>query len=115
MIVKLLGIAHVGLQDVQRFVSRHLLHFGVLVTKLSKVPVANSFKISALRAPDIVSLRAMYTRRRTLYEHQQLARIATGFGDLTDAAERVLNGQLRREADVLVTVERSDAAIQGRI
>ena len=59
-----------------------------------------------LPAPDIASLRAMYARRRTLYEHQQLARTATGFSELGDAAERVLNGQLRREAEVVFTVER---------
>ena len=59
-----------------------------------------------LPAPDIATLRAMYARRRTLYEHQQLARTATSFVELTDAAERVLNGQLRREAEVLFTVER---------
>lgn len=58
-----------------------------------------------LAAPDIASLRALYARHRTLHEHQRLARAATGFRDLSDAANRVLNGQLRREAATLFTVD----------
>ena len=82
---------------------------GCTLDAVKIVPSAVLHHVAAqlhLTAPDIASLRAMYACRRTLYEHQQLARLATGFADLTDAAERVLNGQLRRKADVLFTVER---------
>jgi len=82
---------------------------GCTLDAVQIVPLATLHHVASqmhLPAPDIASLRAMYARRRTLYEHQQLARMATGFSELGDAAERVLNGQLRREAGVLFTVER---------
>lgn len=58
-----------------------------------------------LPAPEIASLRALYKRQRTLFDHQRLARRATGFRELSDAAQRVLIGQLRQEAESKSSVD----------
>ena len=49
-------------------------------------------------APQLASIRALYHRRRTLFEHQAAAKDALGVRDLTDHGERALNSFLRREA-----------------
>jgi hypothetical protein len=49
-------------------------------------------------APRLASIRALYRRRRTLFEHQTAAMEALGLRDLSEQAERSLNGFLRREA-----------------
>jgi TnpA family transposase len=49
-------------------------------------------------APRLASIRALYRRRRTLFEHQAAAKQALGLRDLPEHAERSLSGYLRREA-----------------
>src|ERR1019366_243399 len=49
------------------------------------------------QAPDLASLRAMYRRHRTLYDHQELACEALGFHPLIEAQRRALVRTLRRE------------------
>ena len=48
-------------------------------------------------APDLASLRAMYGRGNTLFEHQQLACEVLGFHWLSEAQRRALSGALRLE------------------
>lgn len=48
-------------------------------------------------APDLASLRAMYRRRRTLFEHQDVACTTLGFQPLTEAQRRALVRVLRDE------------------
>ena len=48
-------------------------------------------------APDLASLRAMYGRGNTLFEHQQLACEVLDFHWLSEAQRRVLSGALRLE------------------
>ena len=42
------------------------------------------------QTPDLASLRGMYRRHRTVYEHQELACTALGFHSLTEARRRAL-------------------------
>lgn len=51
-----------------------------------------------IAVPDLASIRALYRRRRTLFEHQHAARKALGLRDLTLHGEWSLRGFLRREA-----------------
>ncbi len=57
----------------------------------------------AVTAPDLASLRVMYRRLSTLYEHQELACEVLGFRDVTEAQRRalvrVLRGELACTAD----------------
>jgi Domain of unknown function (DUF4158) len=48
-------------------------------------------------APDLASLRAMYRRRRTLFEHQDVACAVLEFHPLTEAQRRALVRVLRDE------------------
>jgi TnpA family transposase len=48
-------------------------------------------------APDLASLRAMYRRRRTLFEHQEVACETLGFHWLSEAQRRALKRVLRDE------------------
>jgi len=49
-----------------------------------------------IRAPRVTSLRALYPRRPTLHEHQQLAKAQLGFKNLIEPAQRILVGHLRQ-------------------
>jgi Domain of unknown function (DUF4158) len=49
------------------------------------------------QAPDLASLRAMYRRHRTLFDHPELACEALGFHPLIEAQRRALVRTLRRE------------------
>ena len=49
-------------------------------------------------APQIASIRALYRRRRTLFDHQAAAQKLVGRSDLSEHAERQLTSYLRREA-----------------
>lgn len=49
-------------------------------------------------APRIASIRALYRRRRTLFDHQAAAVHTLGRGDAAEHAKRGLVGHLRREA-----------------
>ena len=51
----------------------------------------------AIAAPDIASLRAMYQRRRTLFEHQEVACEVLGFRPVTELQRRALVRALRQE------------------
>ena len=52
-----------------------------------------------LRPPHLASIRALYHRQRTLFDHQRVAMDALGFRHLTDHAERGLTAYLRRSAE----------------
>ena len=62
----------------------------------------------AVAAPDLASLRAMYRRRRTLFEHQELACETLGFHALTKAQRRALVRLLHDE--LARTTDRQPAA-----
>lgn len=49
-----------------------------------------------IRTPRVASLRALYPRRPTLHEHQQLAKAQLGFKNLIDPAQRQLVAHLRQ-------------------
>ena len=51
----------------------------------------------AATAPDLASLRTMYRRRSTLFEHQEVACAVLGFRWLSDAQRRALKRVLREE------------------
>ena len=53
----------------------------------------------AVEAPDIASLRAMYGRGNTLFEHQQLACQALGFQSMSEHQRRYLVRFLRAELE----------------
>jgi hypothetical protein len=53
--------------------------------------------------PTLAPLRALYSRRSTLFEHQQWAAEIVGFQSLTDRQERYLATLLRKEAQKTVT------------
>jgi hypothetical protein len=82
---------------------------GRTLDAIQTVPQAVLHHVAAqlhLPASDIASLRALYRRLRTRFEHQALACQCTGFGEITDGVERALNTYLRREAVYLITSER---------
>ena len=58
--------------------------------------------------PRLASIRALYRRRRTLFEHQEAAKRTFGVQDLTEHGERALNGLLRREAGDKFLVDDSE-------
>lgn len=78
-----LRLAGTPLNSVEMIPPRLLAHLGV---ELGIAP------------PRLASIRALYRRRRTLFEHQEVAKRALGLRDLTEHGERALNGHLRREA-----------------
>ena len=49
-----------------------------------------------IATPRLASIRALYRRRRTQFEHQEAAKAALGLNDLTEHGERALNGFKRR-------------------
>ncbi len=53
---------------------------------------------AGIAAPQLASIRSIYRRRMTLYQHQQAAMAAMGFKDYGEASERALTGFLRRIA-----------------
>jgi hypothetical protein len=53
--------------------------------------------------PTLASLRALYRRRTTLFDHQQWAAEVLGFQPLTERQQRFLAGLLRTEAQKAVT------------
>lgn len=55
-------------------------------------------------APHIATLRALYRRRRTLFEHQAAAQQLLGRVEITDHAQRGLTAYLRREVIDLYTI-----------
>ena len=63
--------------------------------------------------PRLASIRALYRRRRTLFEHQDAAKKALGLHDLTVHGERALNGFLRREAGDKFLVDELEQAARA--
>jgi TnpA family transposase len=63
--------------------------------------------------PRLASIRALYRRHRTLFEHQDAAKQALGLRDLTEHGERALNGFLRREAGDKFLVDELEQAARG--
>ena len=60
----------------------------------------------ALATPELTSLRALYGRRSTLYEHQAWAAELLGFRPFTERRQRALARQVRREAHKAITLNR---------
>jgi TnpA family transposase len=58
-----------------------------------------------LAPPHLASIRALYRRQRTLFDHQRVAMEALGFRHLTDHAERGLTAHLRRSAEATFSAE----------
>ena len=58
-----------------------------------------------LTPPRLASIRALYRRQRTLFDHQRVAMEALGFRHLTDHAERGLTAHLRRSAEATFSGE----------
>jgi hypothetical protein len=56
--------------------------------------------------PELTSLRALYGRRSTLYEHQAWAAALLGFRPFTARRQRALARQVRREAHKAITLNR---------
>jgi hypothetical protein len=56
--------------------------------------------------PALTSLRALYGRRSTVYEHRAWAAELRGFRPLTDRRQRALARQLQREAHKAITMHR---------
>ena len=50
---------------------------------------------AGIAAPQLASIRSIYRRRMTLFQHQQAAMSALGFKDYCEASERALTGYLR--------------------
>jgi TnpA family transposase len=63
--------------------------------------------------PRLASIRALYRRRRTLFEHQVAAKQILGLSDLTAHGERALNGFIRREAGEQFTTADLTRAARG--
>ncbi len=63
--------------------------------------------------PRIASIRALYRRRRTLFDHQAGARTLLGRGDFGERAERALTTYLRREAIGVYNIQ--DLAQRARV
>ena len=84
-----------------------ILHIGFLrmtgrpLAALEKVPpavLAFAAEHAGLPAPQIGTLRAIYRRRMTLFEHQRLAAGAIAFQSAGDGTLRMLTAFLRRQA-----------------
>ena len=58
-----------------------------------------------LAPPRLASIRALYRRQRTLFDHQRVAMEVLGFRHLTDHAERGLTAHLRRSAEATFSGE----------
>ncbi len=62
--------------------------------------------------PALTSLRALYSRRSTLYEHHAWAAALLGFRPFTERRKRALARQVRREAHNAVTTHRLVAFLE---
>lgn len=84
-----------------------VLHIGFLrlsgrplpaVERLPAAVLAYAAAQAGMPAPRIATLRSIYRRRMTLFEHQRIAAEALGFKPLVDHPTRRLTAFLRREA-----------------
>jgi TnpA family transposase len=81
---------------------------GRLLNSVEIVPSAILKHVSVVvgcAAPHIASIRALYRRRRTLYDHQVDARNLLGRSEIGDHAMRGLTAYLRREAIGIYNVQ----------
>ena len=60
--------------------------------------LASAGRAAGIAAPQLASIRSIYRRRMTLYQHQQAAMAALSFKDYGKASQRALTGHLRRLA-----------------
>jgi TnpA family transposase len=58
-----------------------------------------------LTPPQLASIRGLYRRKRTLFDHQHVAIAALGFRHLAEHAERGLTAHLRRSAEVTFSAD----------
>ena len=88
-----------------------ILHIGFL--RMSGRPLSAAERLPAavlafaaaqagMPAPRIATLRSIYRRRMTLFEHQRIAAEALGFKPLVDHPTRRVTAFLRREATVQI-------------
>jgi hypothetical protein len=68
---------------------------------------------AGMPAPQIATLRSIYRRRTTLFEHQLIAAEALGFRPASEHVVRKLTAHLRREA--AVQLDRGDLVREARI
>ena len=82
------------------------LHIGFLRLSgrpLSAGVLAFAATQAGMPAPRIATLRSIYRRRMTLFEHQRIAAEALGFKPLVDHPTRRLTAFLRREATAQIS------------
>lgn len=92
-----------------RMAGRPLSAFEVVPTALW----AHLGKTLDVPAPEIASLRVLYQRRPTLFEHQNLALEATGFARMSENQQEALVSYLRKE--VLSEFDRNRLATQAKV
>ena len=68
------------------------------VQMIPPVVLERAGQAAGIAAPRLASIRSIYQRRMTLYQHQQAAMAVMGFKDYGEASERALTGYLRRLA-----------------
>ncbi|EIZ79505.1 transposase Tn3 family protein [Novosphingobium sp. Rr 2-17] len=91
-----------------------VLHIGFLRMSGRHLPALERVPSSVLAfagdevgvaAPQLATLRAIYRRRMTLFEHQRLAATATGMRAPSEAQLRMLTAYLRRQAETKLVRE----------
>jgi TnpA family transposase len=86
---------------------------GALLNSVEMIPppiLAHLGTELGIAPPRLASIRALYRRRRTLFEHQNAAKRVLGLNNLTEHGERALNGFLRREASDKFLVDELEQA-----
>jgi hypothetical protein len=84
-----------------------------LFERLPAAVLACAADHAGLSAPRIATLRSIYRRRMTLFQHQRIAAEALGFQTLPEHAARKLTAYLRRQANT--QLERTDLVQDARI
>ena len=91
-----------------------VLHMGLLRMSGRHLPALERVPSSVLAfaaaevgtaAPQLATLRAIYRRRMTLFEHHRLAGMATGFRSAGEAQLRMLTAYLRRQSETVLARE----------
>ena len=99
-----------------------VLHIGILRMSGRHLPALERVPSSVLAyaaaqvgvvAPQLATLRAIYRRRPTLFEHQRLAESATGFSTAGEGQLRMLTAYLRRKAETELVRERLVLTARG--
>ncbi|MCR9178512.1 MAG: Tn3 family transposase [Alphaproteobacteria bacterium] len=84
-----------------------------LFERLPAAVLACAAAHAGMSAPRIATLRSIYRRRMTLFQHQRIAAEAIGFRVLGEHATRKLTAHLRRQATI--QLERDDLVQDARI